>query len=494
VDSKFDGSQREPREIDVATVRKSMHVSIIEGSFALQYMSLTTSTILVGFLLALGASASQIGLAAALPLLGGIFQPLGSELIRRMNGWRKGICVGGVVVDSALWLVTIAICIVLPPSSALIVALLVLALQQIAINPSALAWTSWVSDLIPPDVRGRFFSRRNFVIFGLGAITAVIAGQFIDRVGHNEIWSFLAAFAVGVVARSISAWFLTKQPEPFPAEHDSSSLISRMITPFRDPMYRKYLNFTVWWEFSFYLASPFFAVYMLQSLEVSFGTVAVFAGLTTVANLLTQRYWGRLSDRFGNQQVLRLTCLILTLEPLIWLFARNSGPGFVLIGVLHILGGAASGGMLLANANLMMGLAPLRDQTSFFAIRGATRGVFASAGPILGGVLLDQVFGPILSVPTFLGSGFALLFLIAFVFRSLGWFVLQTVREPIARPHMHPSVLLSEFARSPNLTQGFSPLLQAFFVTSDLDDDTIEEAIRKAQAGEERADSRHYAP
>lgn len=458
-----------------------MRLSIIEGSFAVQYVSLTTATILVGFLLALGASAFQIGLAAALPLLGGVFQPLGSELIRRMKGWRKGICVGGVLLDAALWLVTITACVVLPPKTALLVTLVVLALQQIGINPSALAWTSWMTDLIPPDVRGRFFARRNVVIFGLGAITAVVAGQLIDRIGNNELWSFLVAFAIGMLARTTSAWFLSKQPEPFPAEHESSTLLRRMITPFLDPMYRKYLNFTIWWEFSFYLASPFFAVYMLQQLEVTFGTVAVLAGLTTAANLLTQQYWGRLSDRFGNQQVLRLTCLILTLEPLLWIFTGTSTAGYVLIVVLHLLGGAASAGMLLANANLMMGLAPLKDQTSFFAIRGATRGIFAAAGPILGGVLLDQVFGSVLNVPAILGTGFALLFLIAFGFRAVGWFVLRTVEEPVPRPHMRMSVLLSEFVRSPNLTQGFSPLLQAFFVTSDLDDDTIEEAIRKSQ-------------
>ena len=454
-----------------------MRISMLDGIFALQYISLTTATILVGFLIELGASASQIGLAASLPIIGGVVEPFGAELIRRRGGWRKGICIAGVLIDATLWFAIVVSVVTLPKPTALTVTLIVLTLQQVGVRPSGLAWTSWISDLIPPTVRGRYFSRRNVVIHGLGAITAVAAGLLIEHVGHNSLMSFVSAFVVGALARFASSLFLRAQPEPFPSEHDAGRLVTRMITPFRDLLYRKFLHFTVLWEFSYYLAAPFFAVYMLRTLGISFGTVAIFAGIATLANLLSQSYWGTLSDRFGNQQVLRVACLILTLEPLIWLLARNSVPGYVLLGFLHALGGAASGGMLLAGANLMMGLAPLRDQTSFFAVRGATRGIFAAAGPLLGGFLLDNILGNVVDVPGFFATGFALLFILTFIFRGFGWLVLNSVEEPVARPHMHASVLLSEFTKGLNLTQGFSPLFQTFFATSDLDDDTIAEAI-----------------
>ena len=138
------------RVADVQTVRTAMRYSTLEGLFATQYVSTTTTSMLVGFLLALGASVTQVGFAAALPLLGGLFQPLGAELLRRRGGWRRGLCVGGVILDDVLWMVTILCVVFLPARTAVFAVLCILALQQIPVHTSLLAWQSWISDLIPP--------------------------------------------------------------------------------------------------------------------------------------------------------------------------------------------------------------------------------------------------------------------------------------------------------------------------------------------------------
>ncbi|NND70533.1 MAG: MFS transporter [Rhodothermales bacterium] len=464
------------RVADVDTVRSAMRYSTLEGLFASQYVSTTTTSMLVGFLLALGASVTQVGIAAALPLLGGLFQPLGAELLRRRKGWRKGQCVGGVIIDDVLWLVSIVSVVFLPAPTAVIAVLCILALQQIPVHSSLLAWQSWISDLIPPRVRGRYFGRRNFVVNTFGAVMAIFAGQFVEHIGDNAVWSFLVVIMIGMTARGISAYFLNKQPEPFPAVETPSHPVGRFKDPFRHGPFRKYLRFISRWEFSSQIVAPFFIVYMLQDLDLGLGFVTLVAALATVANLISQQFWGELADRFGNRQVLKTTCAVLVIEPLVWLFTGSTGMGLYLVVAIHLLNGFASGGFLLANANLMMGLAPRTGQSSYFAVQASLKGVSAAAGPVVGGVLLDRILGPIIPTGDLLSS-FGILFVLGFILRSVGLFALRRIPEQTLVPDLHISVLISEFARSFSSTQGFGLLLQSFTIEPHLDNETIEDAL-----------------
>ena len=305
---------------------------------------------------------------------------------------------------------------------------------------------------------------------------AILAGQFVERVGSNAVWSFAVVILVGMLARAISAYFLNKQPEPFPAAETGSHPVGRFKDPFRHGPFRKYLNFASRWEFSAQIVAPFFIVYMLRELELGLGFVTLSAALATVANLVSQQFWGGLADRFGNRQVLKTTCAVLVVEPLVWLFTDSSGVGFYLIVAIHVLNGFASGGFLLANANLMMGLAPRTGQSSFFAVQATLKGVSAAAGPIVGGLLLDRFLGPVIPLGQVVTS-FAVLFILGFILRAVGLFALRRIPETSIVPDLHISVLISEFARSFSSTQGFGLLLQSFTIEPHLDDETIEDAL-----------------
>lgn len=465
---------------DVDMVRSAMRNSTIEGMFALVYLSVTTATILIGLLISLGASSLQIGIAAAMPLLGGIFQPIASEVIRRSGGWRRMICVIGMTVDSLLWIVSVVAIVLLPAPVALTVMLCVMVVQQVANHTTALAWNSWMSDLIPPLIRGRYFGKRSLLLNTAGAITAVLAGVFIDHIGEKQIWSFVVVILLGVAARLFSTIYMRRQPEPFPAIERSTSFLRRIADPFRDRLYRRYLKFVFSWEFSVQLAAPFFVVYMIRVLGVPFSTVALLAGLTTLANILGQRTWGELIDQFGNRAVLSVTSFILAIEPVAWLLAGKTGIGFSVIVLIHIFAGLSNGGFLLSSATMMMSLAPTAGKNSFFAMHALVRGASAAAGPILAGLLLDRVLNVFITVPPWMGTAFTVVFLLAFSGRLLAWVFLQNLNEPKNYPTLHVSVLLSEFGRSFNVTQGYSLTLQSFSLEPKLDDRTIEQALEEA--------------
>ena len=80
-----------------------------------------------------------------------------------------------------------------------------------------------------------------------------------------------------------------------------------------------------------------------------------------------------------------------------------------------------------------------------------------------------------------MGTTFAVVFVLAFSGRLLAWAFLQRLQEPKQYPTLHVSVLLSEFVRSFNVTQGFSLSLQSISMEPQFDDQTIEEALLEAE-------------
>lgn len=444
-----------------------MRLSTLEGVFAAQYATLAGGPLLAAFLLVLGATELQIGLAAALPLLGGLMQPVGAEVIRRSGGWRRPVCLASALADVLLWGVSLGAVGLLEPRAALWAILGVLVAQQAAAAFTAVAWTSWISDLVPSRLRGRYFGRRNFVCNALGAVTAALAGWVVNRAGPDTVFVFCALIMAGLGFRLMSIFFLSRQPEPAPARSPQGGFFEQLARPLAHEGFRRYLTYGAAWSLSVQLAAPFFTVYMIREAGVEAGTVLLFAALGTLANLLGQRVWGPLCDRYGDHQVLRISGLVVALQPLGWLFTTASGPGFYLMGLLSLTGGFAWGGNLLAGANLMMRLAPSLGKTSFFAAQAALSGLFGALGPLLGGLIAAALPAALPGAAPFFASGLLAglktLFFLSGALRLAAWgLLLRRVPVPEPRPRLRAVYLLRGAVRTFNPAQGFNPLLHVF--------------------------------
>lgn len=451
--------------------RDALRLSLYDGVFAVQYSTLAGGPLLAAFLLALGASPAQIGLLAALPLLAGLAQPLGAELIRRRGGWRKPVCLAAVLTDLLLWPASLAATFLLPPPSAVLVILGVLTLQYAAESVSAVAWTSWISDLVPPRLRGRFFGHRNFVTNALGALTAAGAGYVLQWTGPTVLSAFAVLIVLGMGFRGVSYWFLSRHPEPEPASTPDGSFWAQLRRPLRHEGFGRFITYAVAWNLSVHLAAPFFTVYMIREAGLGADTVMLFTALGTGANLVGQRLWGPLCDRWGESTVLRIAGFLVAVQPIWWLFTTPSGWGPSLMGGLIAFGGFIWGGHLLAHGNLMMRLAPSLGKTSYFATQAALSGLFGAFGPLLGGALATMLPAGDTGVSLFgvdLLSGLKGLFLVSAAFRLGAWGLFHRIPVP-RRDGGEPFALIRSAVRSFNPGQGLSPLLHVFSTSRDKD-------------------------
>lgn len=455
---------RAPRrsERDPSLVARSMRLSTWDGIFAIQYTTLNTGTFLTTFLLVLGTSEFLIGLVAAFPLLFGLMQPVGAELIRRRGGWRRPVAVAAALAEDLTWIPIVLVALLYPPQTAAILIVGLLALQQLANAFVGVAWTSWISDLIPPRLRGRYFGKRNFVCHSLGAVTAILAGMIVDRAGADPVPTFAVIFSVGMVFRLVSVTILSRQPEPLPARSRRGGFMKQLAAPLSHHGYRRFLLYSMLWGFAVHLAAPFFTVFMVRSAGLDVGSVMLFAALSTVANLLGQRFWGPMCDRYGDHQVLRVAGMLILLQPLFWMFASGSTFGYYLMLILSMTGGFSWGGHLLAIGNLMMRLAPETGKTSFFAMQAALGGLFGALGPFVGGVIAAILMANGSFISGWVFADLKTLFLFSFILRLAAWGLLFTVPAPVERPRLRAVVVLRDAARTFNPVQGFSPLLHVF--------------------------------
>jgi len=420
-----------------------------EGIASMGFFSITTSGFLVAYALVLGCNNFQIGILAALPFLTQPLQILVIPLVERFRR-RKVITLAAWIPAQLSWVLIALIPLFLdvPSSSAVALLLVTIGIRGVFASVTSCSWNSWLRDLVPQQVLGSFFARRQMWA-NLAAMTFGLAASFFVTYweGHtpagNEVLGYTFPLLFGAVFLGLaSPLFMSLIPEPLmqPSPEPQPSLFSTISTPFRDGNYRHLLSFLFLWGLALNMSIPFFAVYMLLRLGLPLSAVIGFSILSQAFNILFLRVCGRLADKFGFKAILSVSVSLYLLVVLGWTFTTMPERYFLtipLLVVLHILAGIASAGVTLATGTIGLKLAPKGQATAYLAAAGLATSLGMGLGPLLGGYLADfftaRQFGLIftwtdpthsIQLPVFSIIGFDFLFCITFI---LGLFTLSAL-------------------------------------------------------------------
>jgi MFS family permease len=367
-------------------VDKALRHSVRDGmAFSVQVGA--GETYFSAFALFLRATAPQIALLSTLPLLLASSAQIFSAWIGDYVG-RRRLVIMGCALQALLWLPVL----LLPAlfSGYAIPALLVLlVLYHSANNLAAPQWTSIMRDLVSERRRGRYFAYRTRLTTIATFVSLVICGLILhelDTVGRTYL-GFVVIFLIAFLARTVSVYHLTFLHEP-PAtspvpdmhiEHWWRSLQSTGAIGFS--VYVALMNTAVG------LSSPFFTVYMLRDLTLSYFEFTMLTGTSVFAQFLMLTTWGRIADVYGNRLILIVTSISLPIVPAIWLLSDN----FWALLVFQALSGASWSGFTLSVGNLLYELVPQTRRAAYVAFHnvGTAMGVFAGAmiGALLQGIL-----------------------------------------------------------------------------------------------------------
>lgn len=367
-------------------VDKALRHSVRDGmAFSVQVGA--GETYFSAFALFLGATAPQIALLSTLPLLLASSAQIFSAWIGDYVG-RRRLVIMGCALQALLWLPVL----LLPAlfSGYAIPGLLVLlALYHSANNLAAPQWTSIMRDLVSERRRGRYFAYRTRLTTITTFVSLVVCGLILHELDTVELTylGFVAIFLIAFAARTVSVYHLTFLHEP-PAtspvpdmhiEHWWRSLKSTGAIGFS--VYVALMNAAVG------VSSPFFTVYMLDDLTLSYFEFTVLTGTSVLFQFLMLTTWGRIADVYGNRLILIVTSVSLPIVPAIWLLSDN----FWALLLFQALSGLSWSGFTLSVGNLLYELVPQTRRAAYVAFHnvGTAMGVFAGAmiGALLVGVL-----------------------------------------------------------------------------------------------------------
>lgn len=384
-------------------VEESLELSVKEGALS----SLSTgfgASYLSPFAIAMNATASQIGiLNGMINLFPSIIQLKASSLIKRISA--KKIVIWGVVFQIFLWFLVVLLSFAhyfgLPYSVWILIVLSSLIYGFGAIIYPA--WFLWMGFLVPHQIRGKYFSRRNFITGLFGIASMVLSAVILDRVcelsfGKTNLlfytmvgFSVIFLFAIFFRLWSLKIIKKTYMPEIKIEEKDYFSLgqfLKRApSTPFgRFTIFRSFLSIAIG------IATPFMSVYLLRNLGMSYSWFMAITVSAVFFQLIFLPILGKVSDRFGNIQLTKISVGLLFLVPTLWVlsaFIKNPvAVRWYLLFVPSIVSGFAWAGYNLATNNYV-----------YDSVRSNKRGFGSNYMTLLVGVcmFIGSIIGSLIS-------------------------------------------------------------------------------------------------
>lgn len=444
--------------------------SLFDGAFANMFATLTGGLFLTGLALFLGMNELMIGLLSAAPFLATIFQVPTSYFLET-SGERKKYATRAAAAARLLWLPVLVI-VILPEislSTKSIIVLGMIFISHVFISISYVSWLSWISDIVPENIRGRFFGSRNMLCGAAGMLTMLIFGFLLDWLKNNALlqlgFGITLISAVGFGIQSVI--YLTKISEPpaGAAYRRPSEFWHGLSQPFRNRNFRNLIFFSFAWSFSVYLSSPFFTLYFIRDLKFSYGFVAVLGSIAALSDLLGMQVWGRISDRVKNKAVIQFTSWVVVFLPIAWASVRPDS--FFIPILLQVIGGGFWAGMNLCTNNLLFGITPPVNKSYYLSAYNIAAGLGAAVSPVMAGLFLKHMVGFQIHIHSFAIQPLYLLFFASTFLRILAALSIRTIQEP-EEVHPYHIIRIIRNVRAINIASGFNYLLHPFIDISEV--------------------------
>lgn len=334
------------------------------------------------FALSFGASKLHISVLDAFPsLVGSLMQVPASYLVER-TGKRKSLIVSTGILTRATWALVILLPLFFRSIAgvyALTVLMVVLAVTGSMFEP---AWTSLVSDIVPRQVRGRFFATRN-ILMSIGALLAVnVAGQVVTRGGFPN--GYMTSMAIFWILSWVALYFFNRVRDvPFsplrPGERARRVTID--TEALRAPQFSTWIKISSFFNLSVVLVGPLFGAYLIQDLHGTPAHLAYMSSAATLAGILGQRFWGPISDRRGPKFAMVTSACLSAVVPTLWYFAKSPWAAIL----ADTLSGIAWSGWGLCSFNLILDITPEAKRPSYVATGNLVGGLTGFIGPLIGG-------------------------------------------------------------------------------------------------------------
>jgi len=367
--------------------RFGMEMAVIEGIWAMLLLSMLSGPFLTAYLLYLGATSAQIGLVLAVPALANLLQILAAMYMQKLRN-RKTAFVLFATAHRTVGLVTGIIPFVFPKELWLVIFIITFLLYS-AINAFAgVIWTSMISDMVPAQVRGKYFGIRNVIVNASNSIGFYITGVVIDR--YPGATGFNIMYILAAITVVLNVFYFTKYTNPEFEKPSAMNTSTFVMRPFKDKVFISGLLFLTVWTFIFTMTSPFFSYVMLDILNVRYQTVSNLVILQTVSSMLGFYVCGQLARKYSERTLLIGSLPFLAAASLLW-GTLSFLPQLLVLVIIFVSLGFGMGSYNQQIFIFMIGSSPKAERPIYIAVFSAVTGLAGFFGPALGGVIFEQL-------------------------------------------------------------------------------------------------------
>jgi Na+/melibiose symporter-like transporter len=420
-------------------IRISLKASTVDAIFSSVFGLSTGGILLSNFLVELDVSPVIFGMLSSIPMLVNLIQPLGAYISEQTTSrFRFSLLTFGI--GRLLWLILVVGIFannasLINSQQLVILTLSILLFSHLLGGLGSASWLSWLAIIVPRRLRGRYFGIRNTASNLTNLICMPLAGLVISHWHGGTIQGYGLVLSLGIIfgiMGLLSQYFkIDVNPQlqnqhslklsENPSEDISPKTADETSNIWQHSNFLIFLVYFSLWLFGVHLSLPFFNLYLLDNLNLNVTLVTIYSSLQTGANLLMLIMWGKLADKIGNRPILIWLGIVVALGPLLFLgIGTDDLDLWLWLPLLHIFMGITWAGIDLCTVNIYLGIAPVKNQSIYFAIVAAVGGVSGALGATIGGFIgQNQAFGGLLG-----------LFALSSLCRLIGLIPLIFVQEP----------------------------------------------------------------
>ncbi|MCC7145796.1 MAG: MFS transporter [Phycisphaeraceae bacterium] len=394
-------------DADETSLHGQLRLITLAWMFGSIWMYTITGAAMTQFSRGLGVTDAGFGILAALPHLAALAQ-LPASYVLETGGGRRRLFLIFAIASRLMWIVVAGIPLLLRdhpqwwPTTLMAMVFVTWAIGHF----SGPAWMSWMADIIPRRVRGRYFATRTRWTQPVGVVTTLLIGYLLDIAERKQavapgtmlkVTSGMIAAAGLLGTVDISCFFWVRDPVPQKLlAHDE--WWQHLREPLANPSFRRLLGYCFTMMLGIGFLGQYVWLFVLDVVKLSNWEANVYLiGITLLIQVASVKAWGRLMDKLGKKPVMIIAGFLSVLGPVGWFVATAEGWMFGYF--LTLISPIAFGGLDLAVFNMLLELSSSNSRAGAEgAQRHGSRGGSAyiawySAVAAVGGVLSGLMGG-----------------------------------------------------------------------------------------------------
>ena len=412
---------------------KAKRAIIAGGSLAMAYTQLTTSPATVQFARELGGTGFHIGILGALPVGLICMQVIAAIAVRRIT-YRKPIWLAVSLVQRLVFLPAALGPWLLPsvPNAFWLWLLVALTFANHALlHFGSPLWLSWMGDYLPHQGLSTFWGMRHSSQQWTAALTLLVNSFFFFHTGTDVRAAFAGIIVLGCLLGLVDVLLFIRIEEPPAKPHPSPHLWDVLSSPFREPRFRSFIEFSCFWHMAAMVGAPFISMYLLEVVGLDLFHVLLLWTISWVGGAILSKQLGNWVERFGQRPVLILCVTFKSVNMIALLFCpQDPTIAFWALAPVFAVDFFLNAGITIANNGFLIKNSPRENRTMFVAAGTAYAGLIGGATSIVAGALLAISVGWSFHFLGFTWNNFHVLFAVSIALRLIAVGLALRVREP----------------------------------------------------------------